>query len=361
MTASSLLAAASNWSLVHCRRQPDVDVARQPTACGALVDRGGEASDHAGLAEPAHAVGGGVGAEAHGGAEVAERDPRVPREFAEDRAVCGIHVCDCRSSPPVPAGVSLEARYPGCMFAIGTDFLDPLVAGLVAGWGVAIPLGAIGVMIVDLGMRGGFRPAAAAAAGVATADFLYAAVAAAAGAAVAAVLAPHERTVQLLAARGARRRGGVRLPEPAAAPGRGGAGAARRPLSALRRAHLGEPGDRRLLRGADRRAPGRGERPRGRQGRVRRRGGGGVAELAARRWRARARRSTTACPPPRGSGPRCWATCSCWRSRCGWRSTTPSSGRAARARSATPAAQASARRAARGRRRAGGDAGPRRR
>jgi len=78
--------------------------------------------------------------------------------------------------------------------------LEPLVAGLVAGWGVAIPLGAIGVMVVDLGMRGGFRPAAAAAAGVATADFLYAAVAAAAGAAVASVLAPHEHALRLLSA-----------------------------------------------------------------------------------------------------------------------------------------------------------------
>ena len=39
--------------------------------------------------------------------------------------------------------------------------VDALVAGLLAGWGVAIPLGAIGVMIVDLGTRGGFRPAAA--------------------------------------------------------------------------------------------------------------------------------------------------------------------------------------------------------
>lgn len=86
------------------------------------------------------------------------------------------------------------------MFVIGTDLVEPLVSGLVAGWGVAIPLGAIGVLIVDAGMRGGFRPAAAAAAGVATADFLYAAVAAAAGAAVAAVLSPYERTVQLLAA-----------------------------------------------------------------------------------------------------------------------------------------------------------------
>jgi threonine/homoserine/homoserine lactone efflux protein len=78
--------------------------------------------------------------------------------------------------------------------------LDPLVAGLLAGWGVAIPLGAIGVMIVDLGMRGGFRPAAAAAAGVAAADLMYAAVAAAAGAAVAGALAPHEHALRLAAA-----------------------------------------------------------------------------------------------------------------------------------------------------------------
>jgi len=78
--------------------------------------------------------------------------------------------------------------------------LELLVAGLLAGWGVAIPLGAIGVMIVDLGMRGGFRPAAAAAAGVATADLLYALVAAAAGAAVAGALAPHEHQLRLVAA-----------------------------------------------------------------------------------------------------------------------------------------------------------------
>jgi threonine/homoserine/homoserine lactone efflux protein len=81
-----------------------------------------------------------------------------------------------------------------------TDLTEPLVAGLLAGWGVAIPLGAIGVMVVDAGMRGGMRPAAAAAAGVATADLLYAAVAASAGAAVAGALAPHAHALRLAAA-----------------------------------------------------------------------------------------------------------------------------------------------------------------
>jgi arginine exporter protein ArgO len=77
---------------------------------------------------------------------------------------------------------------------------EALVSGLVAGWGVAIPLGAIGVLLVDLGMRDGFRHAAPAAAAVATADLLYAAVAAAAGTAAATLLAPHEHALKLVAA-----------------------------------------------------------------------------------------------------------------------------------------------------------------
>ena len=100
-----------------------------------------------------------------------------------------------------------------------TDLTEPLVAGLLAGWGVAIPLGAIGVMVVDAGMRGGLRPGAAARPGVATADLLYAAVAATAGAAVAGALEPHAGELRLAAAgvlalvaalglRALRRRGG---------------------------------------------------------------------------------------------------------------------------------------------------------
>jgi threonine/homoserine/homoserine lactone efflux protein len=77
---------------------------------------------------------------------------------------------------------------------------DALVSGLIAGWGVAVPLGAIGVLLVDLGMRAGFRRAGAAAAAVATADLLYAAVAAAAGTAAAGLLEPHEHALKLIAA-----------------------------------------------------------------------------------------------------------------------------------------------------------------
>ena len=79
--------------------------------------------------------------------------------------------------------------------------MNALAAGIVAGLAVAIPLGAIGVLIVDLGVRGGFRPAFLAGLGTALADGLYATVAAVAGLAVGAWLAPAERAIALAGAR----------------------------------------------------------------------------------------------------------------------------------------------------------------
>jgi arginine exporter protein ArgO len=64
------------------------------------------------------------------------------------------------------------------------------LAGLVAGYGVAVPVGAIAILILGLSARTSFRVGAAAALGVATADGVYAAVAALGGAAVAGGLAP---------------------------------------------------------------------------------------------------------------------------------------------------------------------------
>jgi arginine exporter protein ArgO len=77
---------------------------------------------------------------------------------------------------------------------------EALFAGIVAGLAVAVPLGAIGVLIVDLGIRGGFRPAFLAGLGTATADGLYAIVAAGAGAAVGALLGPAQHAIRLVAA-----------------------------------------------------------------------------------------------------------------------------------------------------------------
>jgi arginine exporter protein ArgO len=68
--------------------------------------------------------------------------------------------------------------------------IGAFLAGALAGYAIAIPVGAIAILIVDLGMRRGFRQAAAAGAGAATADFTYATLAVVAGTAVAALLAP---------------------------------------------------------------------------------------------------------------------------------------------------------------------------
>lgn len=68
--------------------------------------------------------------------------------------------------------------------------LAAFVAGALAGYAIAIPVGAIAVLIVEAGVRRGFRIAAAAGAGAATADLTYATLAMVGGTAVAPALPP---------------------------------------------------------------------------------------------------------------------------------------------------------------------------
>lgn len=55
--------------------------------------------------------------------------------------------------------------------------MNAFLTGIVAGYGIAIPVGAIAVLIVDVGIRCGFRCAFFAGAGAATADLFYASLA----------------------------------------------------------------------------------------------------------------------------------------------------------------------------------------
>ena len=73
------------------------------------------------------------------------------------------------------------------------------VAGALAGWAIAIPVGAVAVLIVEIGIRRGFRIAAAAGAGAASADGIYAALAVIGGTALAAVLEPLEQPLRIVA------------------------------------------------------------------------------------------------------------------------------------------------------------------
>jgi arginine exporter protein ArgO len=64
------------------------------------------------------------------------------------------------------------------------------LAGVVAGYGVAVPVGGIAVLIMGLSARTSWRVGAAAGLGAATADGIYALVAVLGGAAVAGLVAP---------------------------------------------------------------------------------------------------------------------------------------------------------------------------
>jgi arginine exporter protein ArgO len=77
--------------------------------------------------------------------------------------------------------------------------ITPFIAGAAAGYGIAIPVGAIAILIVETGLRRGFRLAAAAGAGAAAADGIYAVIAAAFGAALAGILAPFETPLRVVA------------------------------------------------------------------------------------------------------------------------------------------------------------------
>jgi arginine exporter protein ArgO len=105
------------------------------------------------------------------------------------------------------------------------------VAGVVAGYGIAVPVGAIGVLIVGLSARTSLGVGVAAALGAATADGVYAVVAVLGGAALAGVIAPVATPLRWVAAGvllvlavktayGALRRPGTaeRPPKPVSAP-----------------------------------------------------------------------------------------------------------------------------------------------
>jgi len=68
--------------------------------------------------------------------------------------------------------------------------LEAFLSGIIAGYGIAIPIGPIAILIIELGLRRGFRVAFSAGAGAASADLIYATIAALAGTFLVTVLTP---------------------------------------------------------------------------------------------------------------------------------------------------------------------------
>lgn len=77
--------------------------------------------------------------------------------------------------------------------------LEAAIAGAIAGYAIAIPVGAIAVLILHLAISQGFRPAAAAAVGAASADGIYATVAVIVGGAAAGLISQFETPFRLIA------------------------------------------------------------------------------------------------------------------------------------------------------------------
>jgi arginine exporter protein ArgO len=78
--------------------------------------------------------------------------------------------------------------------------LDLFVQGLIAGYGIAIPIGPIAIVIIEFGIRRGFSVAFCAGAGAASADLVYAAIASYAGTLLVSLLKPYSQIIHTISA-----------------------------------------------------------------------------------------------------------------------------------------------------------------
>ena len=76
--------------------------------------------------------------------------------------------------------------------------MDAFVEGLLAGYGIAIPVGAIAILIMETALRRGFRLGFMAGAGAAAADGVYALIAAIAGSALAPFVSAQSQLLTLI-------------------------------------------------------------------------------------------------------------------------------------------------------------------
>jgi threonine/homoserine/homoserine lactone efflux protein len=72
--------------------------------------------------------------------------------------------------------------------------------GLIAGYGIAIPVGPIAILIIELGIRQGFSVAFCAGAGAASADLVYASIASLAGTFLVSILKPYSSIIHTVSA-----------------------------------------------------------------------------------------------------------------------------------------------------------------
>jgi arginine exporter protein ArgO len=74
--------------------------------------------------------------------------------------------------------------------------------GIIAGYGIAVPIGPIAILIIELGVHRGFAFAFSAGAGAASADLIYAIIAVVAGTLLVSILAPFSAILHIVSACG---------------------------------------------------------------------------------------------------------------------------------------------------------------
>jgi len=84
--------------------------------------------------------------------------------------------------------------------SVTSRIMEGFWIGVLAGYGIAIPVGAIAVLITEVGIRCGFRCAFFAGAGAATADLIYATLAVVGGVSLTTVVAPIQEPLRIISA-----------------------------------------------------------------------------------------------------------------------------------------------------------------
>jgi arginine exporter protein ArgO len=80
--------------------------------------------------------------------------------------------------------------------------LEAFLRGVLAGYGIAIPVGPIAILIIELGIHRGFTYAFSAGAGAASADLIYATIAVVAGTVLVSILTPYSGILRIISASG---------------------------------------------------------------------------------------------------------------------------------------------------------------
>ena len=80
--------------------------------------------------------------------------------------------------------------------------MEAFLRGVLAGYGIAIPVGPIAILIIELGINRGFTYAFSAGAGAASADLIYATIAVVAGTVLVSILAPYSEILRIVSAFG---------------------------------------------------------------------------------------------------------------------------------------------------------------